>query len=160
LASFETALTPECTGIAIELAVNPVEVAVPREIPWADRIVLSERMVRRDDDHELFPEQGHVVQPFVWVLAREAVDGDLEVTVQQAILESGCARVENLKLDTWVPRLQATDEIEEFIRLDRAHDSKPQRRFLELGEIDCLALCLLGLGVHLLEMRLDHASEL
>jgi len=56
--------------------------------------------------------------------------------------------------------LDRSDQVDDLVRSNRAHDAELERALLEAGEIPGQALRLMRLVVDLLEMRFHHRAEL
>src|SRR5215204_7780915 len=70
----EAVLLPERAGIAVELAVDAIEVADAFEVARPDAVLGRKRMLGRKHDEELLAVERHVMQPLVDLVRGRAVD--------------------------------------------------------------------------------------
>src|SRR3954464_5106686 len=156
----EPVLLPERAGIAVELAIDAVEVAQALEVSRPDAVLRRERVLGREHDQELLAIERHIVQPLVLLVRRRAVDCHLEVALDQPPLQLLRARIHDLELDAGVAALNRADEVDELVRRDGAHDPELEHCLFEVDEVERLALGLARLLVDLLQIRLHHPPEL
>ncbi len=104
-------------------------------------------------------EQRHHVQARIGLLAGDAIDRHLERALDEPLLQVPCVGIGELQLDPGVMPLDRSDQVDDLIRSDRAHDAQLERALLKAGEIFRQAFRLMRLVVDLLEMRLHHRAE-
>jgi hypothetical protein len=137
-----------------------MDVALPVQIFHPDGIPACQVMPCPERRHDLLPKQRKSVKAIVRLLAGNAVDGDLQVTLEETLLQFPGIGVRHLQLEPFMPRLHRTNEVNDLARSDGAHDAELQGRMLQLGKVPGLALGFLHLAVDLLQMRADNPAEL
>ena len=120
----------------------------------------SSRLSRPEGRYDLLPEKRQDMKPVVRLVTGQAVDGNFEIALEQALLEFPAIRVRKLQLDFRVPSAHRADQLDDLVRSDRTHDPEFQGHMAQAPEIAGLAFGFGHLTIDLLEMRPNDSSEL
>ena len=72
-------------GVAGELAIHPMDIAFPIQLPDREGSLSREPMPAMDRDDHLLRKQRHHVRALVEFLARQRVDHHFEIAGEQAV---------------------------------------------------------------------------
>src|SRR5262249_40963961 len=153
-------LAEEFARIAVELAVDSVEIARAVQILRTNRVAGRERMRRRQDDHHLLAKEGHRMHALLVRLVRQTIDCDFKLTLQEPPAELLCAGINDRELDAGAAAGDRLQEIDQLSGRNRTHDADSQRRLLETTEVRRKTLGSARLIVHALQMRHHDAPQL
>ena len=128
-------LAPDRSRIAVELAVDAVEIALAVKRAHRYRVELREPVLQVDHEHHLLAKERHVVKPIVFLVARQTIDRHVQFAVYQLLLQQPRLRIGELQLQPLMARVHGGDEIDEMPRRDGAHDSELEDAVFQAAEI-------------------------
>src|SRR5262249_697164 len=90
---------------------------------------------------------------------RTSVDRQFEIALDQSLAQIICVRVTKLQLDAGVAGFDSSNEVDDLVGRNGAHDAELERRLLQPLVVVRQLLGRLGFLVHLTQVRLEHASK-